>query len=270
MAKTWYPVIDYSICTECGICVSRCPHSVYDTAKAPAPVVTRPDACVDHCHGCGNRCPVGAITYVGDDTGWTPPNGSHKEARPVNSCCDPNQYSKGESCECSLDEPNNFLKSAFIDYLCLDLETCDRCIGTDQVLDEVVMTLTPALLMAGYKVEYSKFILSTEEDARKHSFISSPTIRVNGKDICLSVAENDCGCCSDISGTDVTCRVFEYKGKTFDVPPKEMLAEAILSALFRDIDSGCSCGDYEMPKNLTDFFKGKRSKSACSCGENCC
>jgi ferredoxin len=29
--------------------------------------------CVDHCHGCGNKCPVGAITYVGEDTGWTPP-----------------------------------------------------------------------------------------------------------------------------------------------------------------------------------------------------
>ena len=34
MAKTWYPVIDYLTCTECGTCVSKCPHGVYDTAKA--------------------------------------------------------------------------------------------------------------------------------------------------------------------------------------------------------------------------------------------
>lgn len=74
MAKTWYPVIDYLICEECGTCVAKCPHDVYDSAKAPSPVVTNPEACIDHCHGCGNRCPVGAITYVGDNTGWMPPN----------------------------------------------------------------------------------------------------------------------------------------------------------------------------------------------------
>ena len=75
MAQKWYPVIDYVSCIECGACSTKCPHGVYDLAKAPTPVVINPLECVDHCHGCGNRCPVGAITYVGDDTGWTPPNG---------------------------------------------------------------------------------------------------------------------------------------------------------------------------------------------------
>ena len=75
MAKTWYPVIDYLACTECGTCAAQCPHGVYDTSKAPTPVVTNPEDCIDHCHGCGNRCPAGAISYVGDDTGWMPPNG---------------------------------------------------------------------------------------------------------------------------------------------------------------------------------------------------
>lgn len=79
MAKKWYPVIDYLTCAECGSCVEKCPHNVYDRAKAPSPVVVNPDACVDHCHGCGSRCPVGAITYVGDDTGWTPPNGKKSD-----------------------------------------------------------------------------------------------------------------------------------------------------------------------------------------------
>lgn len=92
MAKTWYPVVDYSICSECGSCVEKCPHAVYDTNKAPTPVVVAPDDCVDHCHGCGNRCPIGAITYVGDDTGWTPPNGAKTQqdtpcAFGGGSCC---------------------------------------------------------------------------------------------------------------------------------------------------------------------------------------
>ncbi|HQQ90091.1 MAG TPA: ferredoxin family protein, partial [Oscillospiraceae bacterium] len=75
MSKTWYPVVDYLICRECGTCVEKCPHGVYDTAKAPTPVVKNPEACIDHCHNCGNRCPAGAITYAGEDTQWTPPNG---------------------------------------------------------------------------------------------------------------------------------------------------------------------------------------------------
>jgi NAD-dependent dihydropyrimidine dehydrogenase PreA subunit len=84
MAKTWYPVIDYLTCAECGTCVFMCPHGVYDAAKAPTPVVTNPGACIDHCHGCGNRCPMGAIQFVGDDTGWTPPNG---DGSPDTGCC---------------------------------------------------------------------------------------------------------------------------------------------------------------------------------------
>lgn len=41
MAKTWYPVIDYAACSECGICVEDCPHGVYDKDKAPTPVVKK-------------------------------------------------------------------------------------------------------------------------------------------------------------------------------------------------------------------------------------
>lgn len=86
MAKTWYPVIDYVTCIECGTCIAKCSHGVYDTAKAPSPLVSNPEACVDHCHGCGTRCPVGAITYVGEDTGWTPPNGAQESETPCCSC----------------------------------------------------------------------------------------------------------------------------------------------------------------------------------------
>lgn len=85
MAQKWYPVIDYALCVECGTCSGFCAHGVYDKSKAPAPVVVYPAGCVDHCHGCGSQCPVGAITYVGDDTGWTPPHG--KPAQQEAPCC---------------------------------------------------------------------------------------------------------------------------------------------------------------------------------------
>lgn len=254
MAKTWYPVVDYALCTECGICITRCPHGVYDQTKAPSPVVENPEACIDHCHTCGNVCPVGAITYVGDDTGWVPMNGMQEFAE---SCCSCGYEASSE-------------KKIAIEYLYLDLQTCNRCIGTDAVLDEVMAVLTPALKLAGYEVEYSKIEMEAPELARQFQFVSSPTIRVNGWDIFQSVDENSCDCCSEISGADVDCRVFEYNGKSYEVPPKEMLAEAILKAVFGRPESGCFCGNYELPDNLKNFYEGKKSKSVCSCGDNCC
>ncbi|MEA4915038.1 MAG: DUF2703 domain-containing protein [Christensenella sp.] len=255
MAKTWYPVIDYVLCTECGTCVSKCPHGVYNTKKAPTPVVTNPDACVDHCHGCGNRCPVGAITYVGDNTGWTPPNGAPEVDEAAGT-------SGGDYCAS---------KTVLVEYLYLDLNTCERCVGTEQELDDVVMALTPALSLAGYTLEYRKIEMTTREIATQHRFLSSPTIRVNGRDICTTVAENDCGCCGEISGTQVDCRVFEYGGEIFEVPPKAMLAEGILSAVFGTSDAVLSDGDYQLPENLRSFYDGKQSKAGCGCGGgNCC
>lgn len=165
-------------------------------------------------------------------------------------------------------------KKILVEYLYLDLQTCERCIGTDHILDEVMIALTPGLNLAGYEVVYNKIEMVTEEIARKYQFISSPTIRVNGRDICQSVAENSCGCCSDISGTDVDCRVFEYNGDTYDVPPKEMIAEAILESIFTKGSCGCTCGEYDLPENLKEFFVGKNNKknnnNSCSCGGNCC
>lgn len=270
MTRTWYPVIDYTLCTECGSCISKCPHFVYDSSKAPTPVVNAPDSCVDHCHGCGNRCPVGAITYVGEDTGWTPPNGTIGEERPEESCCQTSDLSKSKPCSSSEDRVAGFSKSAVVEYLCLDLSTCDRCIGTDRVLDEVMMSLSPALSMAGFQVDYKKIVISTEKEARKYRFVSSPTIRVNGRDVFSSVEENPCACCGELSGTDVNCRVYEYNGQVYEVPTEEMLAESILLAIFSGQDTACASEDYELPQNLKDFFEGKKNKSACSCGDTCC
>lgn len=87
MAKQWYPVIDYLICLECGTCIAKCSHGVYDNVKSPSPIVVHPENCVDHCHGCGNKCPIGAISYVGDDTGWIPPNGKQNIEEGINCCC---------------------------------------------------------------------------------------------------------------------------------------------------------------------------------------
>lgn len=157
-------------------------------------------------------------------------------------------------------------KKLSIEYLYLDLNTCERCVGTDAVLDEVVEVLRPALELAGYEVDYQKHEMETAQMAEQYHFISSPTIRVNGRDIFGEVYESECDCCSDIAGTDVDCRVFQYQGETYTVPTKEMLASAILSHL--DSQPACSCETYVLPENLKRFYDGKAKKNeeSCCCG----
>jgi hypothetical protein len=161
---------------------------------------------------------------------------------------------------CACDSSTKSERGVLIEYLYLDLNTCDRCIGTEQELDMVVSTLSPALNLAGYTVEYQKIEIISEEVAEKHKFLSSPTVRVNGEDVCQSIVENNCGCCGQISGTDVDCRIFEYNGGTYEVAPKEMLAEAIFKGLFGMTEDNRVCSEYRLPGNLKTFFVGKSLK----------
>lgn len=171
---------------------------------------------------------------------------------------------KKASCCCGSDiQPVERRKVVEVEYLYLDLETCDRCVGTDQVLEEVLEELTPALQLAGYAVEYRKIEIANADQARQHRFLASPTIRVNGRDICETVEENGCACCSDISGTAVDCRVFPYEGVSHEVPPRAMLAEAILKGV--GVVPRPVTGPYRLPENLKRFFEGKKSSSCSGC-----
>ena len=149
-------------------------------------------------------------------------------------------------------------KEVRIDYLYLDMKTCDRCIATAAVLDEVLDTLRPTLELAGYQVLCQKREITNAQLAEKYHFRSSPTILVNGQDIFGSVVESDCGCCGDISGTQVDCRAYEHEGTIREVPTKKMLTDAILKAVYHP--SGCCCEEYALPENLKRFFEGKESK----------
>lgn len=151
-------------------------------------------------------------------------------------------------------------KTVMIEYLYLDLETCDRCMGTVDVLDEVVEELTPVFEKEGYKVAYKKTEIATPQMAERYRFMSSPTIRVNGQDIFEKIVETDCACCGEICGTEVECRVFEYDGSQYEIPSKEMLVNAILRSMDPSTVNCCE-GHYTLPDNLRRFFEGKNKKS---------
>ena len=153
------------------------------------------------------------------------------------------------------------MKTIVVDFLYLDLKTCERCVATDDNLDCAIAVLSDALRMMGYTVKRNKIEIKTRELAEEYRFLSSPTIRVNGIDICGEIKENWCKDCVTLSknGTDVDCRVFTYGGKDYDQPPVPMIIDGILKALYGDqpvIEK-----EYKLPDNLDRFFKGKCSGS---------
>ncbi|HUT96220.1 MAG TPA: DUF2703 domain-containing protein [Candidatus Paceibacterota bacterium] len=137
----------------------------------------------------------------------------------------------------------NEIKKLKIDFLYLDLSTCERCGATDEVLDDALNELKPEL--RGVKVVIKKTKIENDEEAKKYDFVRSPTIRINGVDIekiltgKLDVKDNYCESCASICGDSCSestgggtqCRTVEYKDKTYEAVPKEMIKEAIRKEL---------------------------------------
>lgn len=169
----------------------------------------------------------------------------------------------GCGCDCKSVESQ---KQIGIDFLYLDLTTCDRCQETEGNVDAAIALLQPVLQEMGYELRLNKVEMVSEELARSYQFLSSPTIRVNGRDISLEVKENACSCCSDISGNDVDCRVFLYEGKEYEAPPKAMIIRSILEEILLGTKEAAKQNDYQLPENLKQFYDGKSSKADCGCG----
>lgn len=142
-----------------------------------------------------------------------------------------------------------------IDFLYLDLSICTRCQGTDSSLDEALTEVSKVLEATGVEVLVNKINVTTEELAIQHKFVSSPTIRVNGRDIQMEVKETLCESCGDLCGDEVDCRVWVYQGKDYTVPPKAMIIEAILKEIYGgDRDCNLVNQEYVLPQNLKHFY----------------
>jgi len=67
-------------------------------------------------------------------------------------------------------------------------------------------------------ITLKKVKISSEKDAKNLRFLGSPTIRINGVDV-------DPDATNDNEGF-VGCRIYRYKGRIFQYPPKEMIESA--------------------------------------------
>ncbi len=164
-----------------------------------------------------------------------------------------------------------------IEFLFLDLTTCTRCLGADRSLEAALEVVRETLEGAGVEVELDRVLVASEEQARALRFVSSPTIRVDGRDVALELRESSCGseACTDGCGDHIACRVWVYRGREYTEPPVAMIVDAILRRVYGDAAPASEPGAYELPENLARFFSGKPAAAESACcapaeQEACC
>ncbi len=149
-------------------------------------------------------------------------------------------------------------QAIIVDFLYLDLSVCARCQGTESALMTALETLSQEWRQEGISIRLNKINVTRAELAIKTRFVSSPTIRVNGRDIADTLMENVCQDCGSLCGDQVTCRVWTYHGETLTTPPVELLKELILKSL--EDSSSIESKPYVMPENLKVYYDGLSHK----------
>jgi hypothetical protein len=152
-----------------------------------------------------------------------------------------------------------------IELLALDLSSCTRCRGTLANIEAAIDTLRPVLEATGTTVRLQKTLIESEEQARRHRFETSPTIRINGRDIAFETRESRCDSCTDLcgcaEGTD--CRVWLYHGQEHTEAPVGLVVEAVLHGIVDDTSPSAPApvASESVPENLRRFFAGSAAKA---------
>ena len=154
-----------------------------------------------------------------------------------------------------------------IEFIYLDLSICERCQGTESILEGALAEVARVLELSGVEVTLQRIHVQTEEQARALGFVSSPTVRINGRDIQMvrgnpmDVKESPCGCGSALCGQDIDCRNWVHQGEQYDTPPIALVVNAILREAFAAVEGTreTSSQGVDVPDNLKKFFAAKRS-----------
>jgi hypothetical protein len=168
-----------------------------------------------------------------------------------------------------------------IELLFLDLTTCTRCRGADRSLEAALDLVRDLLEATGTEVKVDRIQVESAAQARELRFQSSPTIRVNGRDIAPELRESSCGseACADGCDEQIACRVWPHRGREYTEPPVSMIVDAILRAVYAGdaVEHAADAQPYALPENLERFFAGKaavapRGGACCSPEEqrSCC
>jgi hypothetical protein len=162
-------------------------------------------------------------------------------------------------------------KVLHIDLLVIDLETCARCVPTGDQLKTAVRLLTPVAEALGIELRHRAMVVQSPEEAKEHALLTSPTIRLNGRDIAQDIRESLCESCGDLTenNTMVDCREWHYKGKVYSAAPLPLLLEAIMGAILNidDMSLIVTSPLDQLPENLQRYFDNKKQMSVST---RCC
>lgn len=162
----------------------------------------------------------------------------------------------GAGCCASQAEEPEGKRQIIIDFLYLDVEVCTWCKGTEDSLNGALNDVSAVLSASGVEVIVNRIHVDSEEKAERLRFASSPTIRVNGRDIQLEGKESKCESCGDLCGDEVDCRVWLYQGKEYTSPPKAMIIDAILREVYAQRTTAEAATEkFVVPDNLKKFFR---------------
>lgn len=184
-----------------------------------------------------------------------PENEAKANVKNDSGCC-----SGSSGCCSGSKETNVERKQIVIDFLYLDLSVCTRCQGAESNLDDALKDVSNVLKATGTDVVINKVNVNTEELAVKYKFLTSPTIRVNGRDIQMEYKESLCESCGDLCGDEVDCRVWIYQGNEYTEPPKAMIIEGILKEVYGGNHGANEEKEYVLPENLAHFYKVMKDK----------
>ena len=153
-----------------------------------------------------------------------------------------------------------------LEFLYLDLDVCSPCRSTESNIEEALAQVSGVLESAGAEVTLKKIHVQSFEQAVELGFLTSPTVRVGGRDLQLDFKENHCATCSEVSGTQTDCRVWLYQGREYSAPPPAMIVEAVLRAVYggRRADGVELVRPETALENLRRFFESKRRKELAS------
>lgn len=163
-----------------------------------------------------------------------------------------------------------------VDLLVIDLSTCQRCVPTADQLGVAVDLLSPVAGVLGIELRYREIVVQTPEQAKECALLSSPTIRLNGRDIVQDIRESNCESCGEVTNnnTSVDCREWHYRGEVYFAAPLPLLIESIMGAMLNiDTPPVVLSPLEELPENLKRFFESKQGKSTCcdpSSSSGCC
>lgn len=153
-----------------------------------------------------------------------------------------------------------------IDLLAINLDICQRCVPTGGELRDAVSLLSPVADALGIELRHREIVVQTPEEAKEYALLSSPTIRINGRDVAQDIRESLCESCGDLTGnnTAVDCREWHYRGQVYYAAPLPLLIEAIMEAMLNiDTPPSIPAPLEELPENLQRYFRDKKAPSGC-------